>query len=489
MLRFFSRRHRRNRGTPRRHFRPRFECLESRELLAFNLLLSSNDTVGVTKTTASGTTSYIATANGANVSLDDVGVDLAAGRNVIIHSGSTGTQPGNIVFTGVSSNIVTQLGNAAGTTLSILTGTGSGLVGNVALMGLKLKNPGNIIVLANNDVTETGAGLFADTISISSQNGSISSTAGGTFGATSLSLTAYDGIGSLVQPMLVSTDSLTADTSGGNGSQVITETDGLTGLNLNAGTGLVVLSLTKGGISDPDTATDIKASVTSIVLNDSTPQNVGAVTTPINTDVDQVTVDTSAGGGQQFVRETNGLTALNLNAGAGIIQLTVSSGGITDDDTAIDLAAAGATITLVNNSAVDIGSAVHPIATTVEELIAHTTAGNGNQFFVESDGLIILDLLAGAGKVSLTLTAGAVFDSDSTVDVVATSATILLKDSKKSDFGSSGHTIQTAVDQLTVDTSAGNGDQFLVESNGLSALNLKAHTARSASGMLPAAAS
>src|SRR6185295_6794169 len=133
-------------------------------------------------------------------------------------------------------------------------------------------------------------------------------------------------------PLEVSVDSLTTDTSVGGGNQFITEANGLTALNLNAGAGNASLTLTAGSLGDTDAATDITANAATVTLNDLTPQNVGAALNPIGTSVNDLTVSTAAGNGNIFVTEANGLTALNLNAGAGNVSLTLALGAISDLD-------------------------------------------------------------------------------------------------------------------------------------------------------------
>src|SRR5207247_1152161 len=119
-------------------------------------------------------------------------------------------------------------------------------------------------------------------------------------------------------------------TASGNASQFITEASGLTGLNLNAGSGSVTLGLTQGGIADTDIATDIAASTASITLTEPS-RDFGSATDSINTSVNDLTVTTA--GGSQYIAEFNGLTGLNLNAGAGNMALALSQGSLIDGDT------------------------------------------------------------------------------------------------------------------------------------------------------------
>src|SRR5207249_630546 len=81
---------------PRSSRRPFVEHLEDRVVPAFNMTLSLAATVGVTTTPNSpvaGTTTFSASASGANLSWVDIANTLAvAGDNVIVNSGSAGTE-------------------------------------------------------------------------------------------------------------------------------------------------------------------------------------------------------------------------------------------------------------------------------------------------------------------------------------------------------------------------------------------------------------
>src|SRR5438046_1390872 len=111
---FSSHRTIRARSTPRRHYRPLVEQLESRELLAFDMTLSASPTVHVTTTTnkITGVTTFTANASGANVSVTDITTELKGSNDVVISSGSAGTEPGNISTSGITS---TTFVNASGT--------------------------------------------------------------------------------------------------------------------------------------------------------------------------------------------------------------------------------------------------------------------------------------------------------------------------------------------------------------------------------------
>src|SRR5262245_37974673 len=148
---FIRRRGPRKARTPARHCRPQVERLECRELLAFDLTISLAKSLNVSKDTARGTTTFTASASGANVSVDDIDSALADGNDVVVTSGAAGTQAGNISTSGFTSH---TFSNVPSTTLTIESGTGTNLVGNITLAGLRLKGiKSSLVVSAKNNVS------------------------------------------------------------------------------------------------------------------------------------------------------------------------------------------------------------------------------------------------------------------------------------------------------------------------------------------------
>src|SRR4051812_30891429 len=99
MRNFFRRFRRRFSGRkPVRSFRPRLESLESRELLAFNFTLSTNPTANVGISNTATTRTFTATGSGANVNIGDIQAAMSnpLDLSVVLDTGSTGTQAGNI---------------------------------------------------------------------------------------------------------------------------------------------------------------------------------------------------------------------------------------------------------------------------------------------------------------------------------------------------------------------------------------------------------
>src|SRR5947209_2964700 len=80
--------------------------------------------------------------------------------------------------------------------------------------------------------------LSAGALIVTATTGSITTASLGRLQATALTLTAHDGV-----TASTNVDSLAVNTSSGNGNVNITETNVLTALNINAGTGDVVMTV------------------------------------------------------------------------------------------------------------------------------------------------------------------------------------------------------------------------------------------------------
>src|SRR4029079_7769686 len=106
--------------------------------------------------------------------------------------------------------------------------------------------------------------------------------------------------------------------------------------------------------------------------DDTAAKDFGATASPIGTSVDDLSINTAAGGGNQFVTEASGLTALNLNAGTGNVTLVGTVGAIAEVDAPAHIAASSPSITLADAAAKDLGSLVFPIGTSVNDLSVST---------------------------------------------------------------------------------------------------------------------
>ncbi len=219
------------------------EPLEARIAPAFSMSLGSSATVHVTSSTSGSITTFTATATGANLSWQDVESAFVAGHSVVITSGTTGTEAGNIIDqTGFQ---LTSL--PANETLTIQSGTGTGLVGNISLGAITLTGTGESIVVHAAGSLTTGA-LSAGTPSAPLPLASAALTAGtsangGPVAAVNVSIGAKTGIGTAASPFLTAASALVA-----NNSSLATTAGGIFITN---GTASNPLPLTIGFASDP----------------------------------------------------------------------------------------------------------------------------------------------------------------------------------------------------------------------------------------------
>lgn len=84
----------------KRNFRPlRIESLEDRVVPAYDLLISGLDaTLNMGKQTVSGVTTFSPSASSAVLQVSDIYAELAAGNDVVINTGSSGTEAGDITW-------------------------------------------------------------------------------------------------------------------------------------------------------------------------------------------------------------------------------------------------------------------------------------------------------------------------------------------------------------------------------------------------------
>ncbi|HIJ71083.1 MAG TPA: hypothetical protein HPP87_06945, partial [Planctomycetes bacterium] len=222
---------------------------------------------------------------------------------------------------------------------------------------------------------------------------------------------------------------------------------------LSAGNGTITLAA--GNVADADGNADISASAADI-----TAAAFGDGTDSINTAAADLTVDTSASNGDQYIAQTDAITALNLSAGNGTI--TLDAGNVTDADGNADISASAADIT-----AAAFGDGTDSINTAAADLTIDTSASNGDQYIAQTDPITALNLSAGNGTI--TLTAGGITDADGDADISASVADITA-----AAFGDGTDSINTAAADLTVNTSAANGDQYIAQTGAITALDLDA---------------
>ncbi len=190
----------------------RLELLEERLAPAFNLTLSLDATLGVTRTLVGNTATYEATASGANLDWNDVISDLQSGNNVVVNSGSAGTEAGNIT----NSLASLLLDNLTATSLTFESGTGDGLVGNVTLNSLDLQGVNfSVVVNAAGNISVgqlENNGTSLGSVVLTTTGGAIS---GGPIAAEILALSASTGIGTVDTPLTTAATNLEAQTATG----------------------------------------------------------------------------------------------------------------------------------------------------------------------------------------------------------------------------------------------------------------------------------
>jgi hypothetical protein len=323
-------------------------------------------------------------------------VDLTGTRGLTVENG-LGTD--TVTFQTNSSDLANGNITIAAETITVNAAVNAGTAGNVALNA----TTGNLALNAN--LATGGAGT-------------IDLDAGGTItqgAATTIS---------------TGSGNITLDAAG-----AIT----LTGIST---TGNITATSTGGAILDAgDTNTDLSAP--NVTLSGTA---IGASGNAISTTTSNLTTNTSTAGGNQFLTETDSLTAINLAAGAGTINLT-TGGAISDTDGSADLAAAAVVVTVTSG---DFGAAGNAIGTTVASLSVNTATGNGSQWISETDGLTALSLDAGTGNVTLSA-GGAITDTDPVpLDVIATNLAVT-----SAGFGTVGNLIATQVSNFEANGGAG----------------------------------
>ena len=154
--------------------------------------------------------------SGANLNWQDVENEFLAGNNVLITTGTSGTEAGDIIDTGIFS--FTSI--PTGKTLTIQSGTGTGLVGNITLGNHSFAGSNeSVVVTANGNLTTGGifgaVGSTLASISLTATTGALAVT--GALAATDLALSANTGIGTSASPVPTATANLVAKnaTSGG----------------------------------------------------------------------------------------------------------------------------------------------------------------------------------------------------------------------------------------------------------------------------------
>ena len=179
------------------------EYLEVRLAPAFDLLVNATGaTAGVTATVSGTTTTFTATATGAHLNVNDIVTALSTG-DVVVDSGATGTEAGDIT---INAGVTQPVANGAA--LTFQTGSGAGVVGNIAINGNFSSAGGGdafpLKFLALNNLVLNGNLNSGGDVALTATNGAISQTGGLVQNISNLSLTAGTGIGSAATPLALS---------------------------------------------------------------------------------------------------------------------------------------------------------------------------------------------------------------------------------------------------------------------------------------------
>ena len=449
-----------------------------------NIFISESNAVTLTSLSAfNGSISV--TANGTitatqvhtQTDTDSNDITLTASNGNIVVGNITATGNGDVTLTATTGAITDDANTTTLIAGDVLTMTANTAIGNAtdaiatSVNGLTAStNNGAIFIIEAN-------GLTALNLNAGTANANLTLTLGGitdsdnaediTANVATITLSGDTAaFGNGANAVSANVNSLSISTV--NGDIFVTEANGLTALNLDAGTANANLTLTLGGITDADVNRDIRANSTTIFLSGANAA-LGNSANAVQVDVNNLTATTT--NGDVFITEANGLSALNLDAGTANANLTLTLGGITDEDGDRDVRANIATV-LLSQAGASLGNAANSVQTDVSGLTVTTT--NGDIFITEANGLAGVNLDAGTANANLTLTLGGITDSDGITDIRATNATVRLIGSAAA-LGNATNSVQTDVSNLTATTT--NGDIFITEANGLTALNLDAGTA------------
>ncbi|MDA1017796.1 MAG: hypothetical protein O3A00_25480, partial [Planctomycetota bacterium] len=246
--------------------------------------------------------------------------------------------------------------------------------GGIALGGLNAGTLGDVTLVAASGVTDNNGA----TNNVTADDLTVMATAFGT---------SIDSIETAVADLVI-------NTSAANGSQFINETDGLSSLNLSAGSGTVVLNA-GGSISDADGAADVQATSVAITATGA----IGASGAALNTVVSNLEATSTAGAGI-FVSNTGDLSLGNASAALGGVSATgalqvSASGSMTANEAVVAGGAASisATNDVVFNATVQAAN---------DLTISAGTDGSGN--ITQNVGGTLTTTVAGA---DILLTSGA----------------------------------------------------------------------------------
>ncbi len=191
------------------------EPLEARIAPAYTLSLSNNVSAGVGEVISNGVATFTAVAHGANLNWVDVGNAVSSGFSVVITSGGGGSEDGNITDTAAT----TVVSPMAGESVTIQSGTGAGLKGNISLMNLNFSwSNATATIAAHGDLSVANLNSNVPALlsaTLSSATGSITGTASNVINAASLQLSANTGIAGSGSALFTNASHLEATTTSG----------------------------------------------------------------------------------------------------------------------------------------------------------------------------------------------------------------------------------------------------------------------------------
>ena len=278
--------------------------------------------------------------------------------------GTVGSNSGDVAIQSVDDNVEfasSAVVTSASGMITIAADTAGGNGGLVVMADGSSVDAGSgpIDVSADGDITLSKL-QTTGTVTITSTAGSVID-GGDTdveISAASATITAPGGVGTTAgngadDAIETAVDSLSIDTSSGDGNQAINEVDGSTSLDLNAGAGTVTL-VAGGAVSDGDGSADITADSASVsasggiairttvttfaaandTAGDITVSNSGPLT--IGTVTGTVGVTNSVAGGAVSITASSPLTASSDVTASGDITLTATDSVGTGDDLTVN---------------------------------------------------------------------------------------------------------------------------------------------------------
>jgi len=244
---------------------------------------------------------------------------------------------------------------------------------------LAITNAGNAYISEDNGIILNNINVTTLFDLDTSNNGSVTSSAGTKITATSVDINA-DGAVNINTNI---TDITVATT---NDNVVVNEDNGLAVNTINAGSGDVTLTLTAGAVTDNNAGAN---NITANLLDVTAPGGIN-----LDTTITTLTADTTGANGDINIDETNGLDLNDVNAGTGNVTLTLAAGSLNSNP---GTKISGNLATLTAPGGIDVN-------TNISTLTATTT--NSAIKVTEDNTLALNDINAGTGDIEFVINAG-----------------------------------------------------------------------------------